>query len=167
MRFAGSQRARVSHLHTDSYGATINRRSACHNAKRRRVSRRYACFMSSGDRKVPSKSSPFAALAALRDDLPQGPTPEAASEPAPASDTFDGKVVVSRSKKGRGGKTVTTIAGVRGDESSLEALAHDLRKALGCGATVDDAMIVVQGDQVTRVRGFLEARGARRVIVGS
>ncbi len=112
-------------------------------------------------------SSPFAALAALRDALPAGPAPSPATTPVaetPAASLGD-KLVVSRSKKGRGGKTVTTIAGVT--ESLREALAHDLRKALGCGATVEDGLVVVQGDQTARVRTLLEARGVRKVIVGS
>jgi len=112
---------------------------------------------------VTSKKSPFDAFAALRDKLPEGRKDEA---PKPAAKTvFAEKVVVARSKKGRGGKVVTTIAGVI--PSALETMAHDLRKALGCGATVEDALIVVQGDQAPRVRTFLEARGAKRVIIGS
>ena len=61
-------------------------------------------------------------------------------------------------------EVVTTVTGVR---SALDALAHDLKKALGCGATVEDGVLVVQGDQTARVRAFLEARGARKVIIGS
>lgn len=113
-------------------------------------------------------SSPFAALAALRDALPAGPEPIPPSAPADKAaspSTLGDKLVVSRSKKGRGGKTVTTIAGVT--ESLREGLAHDLRKALGCGATVEDGLVVVQGDQTARVRTLLEARGVRKVIVGS
>jgi len=115
-------------------------------------------------------SSPFAKLAALRDTLPQGPTPRAQPEPAPekpkqAEDLGD-KLVVSRSKKGRGGKTVTTIAGVR-DAATRDTLAGELRRALGCGASVDDALVIVQGDQVPRVCALLEARGVRKVVVGT
>jgi translation initiation factor 1 len=113
--------------------------------------------------------SPFAALAALRDQLPEGPKPsgEAAgvSPLTKPSAEFAEKVIVARSKKGRGGKTVTLVTGVLA--KARDGLASDLRKALGCGATVDGEEIVVQGDQVPRVRTFLEARGARKVIVGS
>ncbi|MGZ5971535.1 MAG: translation initiation factor [Polyangiales bacterium] len=109
--------------------------------------------------------SPFAALEALRDSLPAGE----AKPPAPVAEApiaaLGEKIVVARSKKGRGGKTVTTIAGIRGD--ARESLAHDLRRALGCGASVDEALVVVQGDQLPRVRAFLEARGVRKVVVGS
>jgi len=113
------------------------------------------------------KGSPFAALAALRDRLPEGPQQsDKVQEPvAPANPAFDEKVIVSRSKKGRGGKVVTTIAGVHANVR--ETYAQELRKALGCGANVEDALIIVQGDQAPRVRAFLESKGARRVIVGS
>jgi translation initiation factor 1 len=127
--------------------------------------------MSTGGPKPKPASSPFAALAALRDALPPGPArseePAGPAAPPPkASRELGEKLVVSRSKKGRGGKTVTTIAGVP-DEATREALALELRRALGCGASVDDGLIVVQGDQVPRVRALLEARGVRKVIVGT
>ncbi len=125
--------------------------------------------------KPKAATSPFAALASLRASLPAGQAPPAPATPAspassppaasPASALGD-KLVVSRSKKGRGGKTVTTIAGVA-NAAAREALAVELRRALGCGASVDDALVVVQGDQVARVRAHLEARGVRKVVVGS
>lgn len=114
----------------------------------------------------PTSKSPFAALEALRDSLPKGTAseePKLTREAAAAQ--FEEKVVVSRSKKGRGGKVVTTVAGVR--ESAREALAQDIRRSFGCGATVEDDLVVVQGDQHARLRGFLEARGVRKVIVGA
>lgn len=129
--------------------------------------------MSTAGRSPKLASSPFAALAALRDSLPEGPpSADATPSPAPSSakataaSALGDKLVVSRSKKGRGGKTVTTVAGVA-DAEAREALALELRRALGCGASVDEALIVVQGDQVPRVRALLEARGVRKVIVGT
>jgi len=110
------------------------------------------------------KKSPFAALAALRDSLPEGPRKQEPAVEPPHNPQFAEKVIVARSKKGRGGKVVTTITGVK---SELDALTHELKKALGCGATVEDGVIVVQGDQTARVRAFLEGRGARKVIIGS
>src|SRR5690606_31406947 len=81
-------------------------------------------------------------------------TSEAAPPPAPTtvtgSERLGGKIVVRRSRKGRGGKTVTLVQGVDG---GVEELARRLRKALGCGTSVDDGEIVVQGDQVARVAG--------------
>jgi translation initiation factor 1 len=118
--------------------------------------------MGAGDKK---SSSPFAKLAALRDQLPQGPQKNQAPTREESAAQFDEKVIVARSKKGRGGKVVTTIAGVRAE--AREAMAQELRRSFGCGATVEDDLIIIQGDQVPRTRGFLEARGVRKVILGS
>jgi translation initiation factor 1 len=115
-------------------------------------------------------SSPFAVLAKLRDELPEGtPVPEATPVPEPASASpLAGKIVVARTRKGRGGKTVTLVSGMSARGEALDALARDLRQALGCGAAVEDGeRIVVQGDQVSRVRELLASMGARRIVVGS
>jgi translation initiation factor 1 len=111
-------------------------------------------------------SNPFAALQGMRDALPKGPEPKPATltrEVAAAQ--FEEKVVLSRSKKGRGGKLVTTIQGVR--EAARELIARDIRVAVGCGASIEDDLIVVQGDQAARLKGFLEGRGVRKVIIGA
>ena len=111
--------------------------------------------------------SPFAALAALRESLPEG-TAKSASAPAKAApDPFAGKIVISMSRKGRGGRTVTIVSGLRGGEAVLEGLCRELKKALGCGASVDGETIVVSGDIIDRTKGWLEGRGAKKLIVGT
>ena len=117
----------------------------------------------------PAAASPFAALAGLRERLPEAPPgADPAPAPLPAIDrTYGGKIVVARTKKGRGGKTVTTVAGIAAQGARLEKIAKELRQALGCGASVEDDVIVVQGEQAPRVRAFLEAKGAKRVVIGS
>jgi translation initiation factor 1 (eIF-1/SUI1) len=42
-----------------------------------------------------------------------------------------------------------------------------MRRALGCGASVDEGCIVVQGDLVTRVERWLLEHGAPKVVVGN
>jgi translation initiation factor 1 (eIF-1/SUI1) len=114
----------------------------------------------------PDKKSPFAALEAMKAALPAGEPPRAASKPeVVAKDEFEAKVVIARSRKGRGGKTVSTITGVKA--SAREAICRDLKKALGCGATIEDDAIVVLGDVADRARVWIEARGARRIVMGS
>jgi translation initiation factor 1 len=112
---------------------------------------------------VADKKSPFASLEALRESLPPGERPVAHAPSTP--DPFDAKLVVARSKKGRGGKTVTIVSGVR--DAARETTMRELKKALGCGATIEDATIVLQGDVSDRVKRWLEERGARRVVIGS
>lgn len=124
-----------------------------------------------GEPKKPA--SPFAALAALKESLPEG-APSSAAAVAPQAGSavavdrrFAGKLVVAKSRKGRGGKTVTAVRGVVGSASELDALARELKKALGCGASVEDGEILVQGEQEARVAAWLEGRGARRVVIGT
>lgn len=86
-------------------------------------------------------------------------SPEA---PAPAqAPPRPGRVVLRVERKGRGGKTVTTLTrhGLTG--ATCEDLARRLRKALGCGSTVEEEVIVVQGDQREPAARWLEAEGWR------
>ena len=95
-------------------------------------------------------------------------------KPVPAADTaaaidFGGakKLVVRRERKGRGGKTATVVEGIRVSPSALERIARELRRALGCGAGVEEGTIVVQGDLVARVERWLVEHGAPKVVVGN
>ena len=71
----------------------------------------------------------------------------------------DGIVRVSRETKGRGGKAVTLVRGVALPPDALAALGKELRTACGCGGTVKDGVIEVQGDHCDRVIAALQARG--------
>jgi translation initiation factor 1 len=96
------------------------------------------------------------------------PAAERTGEPQPAprddAPTTCGKVVVRRTRKGRGGKTVTLLEGL---PTPLDPWAKAARKALGCGARVEDADVVLQGDQVERAEAWLSSRGVGRVVRGS
>jgi len=100
-------------------------------------------------------------------DAPKAPPPPPTTA-SPAID-FGGarKLVVRRERKGRGGKTATVVEGIRVSPSALERMARELRRALGCGASVEDGCLVVQGDQVARVERWLVEHGAPKVVVGN
>lgn len=122
-------------------------------------------------------------LAALRDRLPAGPEPGPApgAEPAPPApgpatasektrSTVYGRaprLVVRRERKGHGGKTWTRVEGLVGSTVEIEAALREMKRALGCGASRDGNDVVVQGAPGERLVAFLEARGARKVVVGS
>ncbi len=55
-------------------------------------------------------------------------------------------VKVSRETKGRKGKCVTVIAGLPLDAAALEILAKQFKRKCGCGGTVRDGVIEIQGD---------------------
>src|SRR5262245_61740694 len=91
----------------------------------------------------------------LRDLLAaRGVTVAPATPPAPAPGDVDlsraAKVVLRRERKGRGGKTATVVAGLGLRPRELDRVARELKRALGCGATVEDDAIVVQGDLAAR-----------------
>jgi translation initiation factor 1 len=96
-------------------------------------------------------------------------SPEAPARP----DTGDidlsrvGKVVLRRERKGRGGKTATVVAGLGLSARDLERVARELKRALGCGATVEGDVVVLQGDLAARAGPWLTARGVRKIVVGS
>ena len=71
----------------------------------------------------------------------------------------DGVVRVSRETKGRGGKAVTVVRGVDLAPEHLADLGKQLRTSCGCGGTVKDGVIEVQGDHAERVVELLKARG--------
>ncbi len=71
----------------------------------------------------------------------------------------DGLVRVSRSTKGRGGKTVTLVKGLSLDEPTLAQLGKQLRAACGSGGTVKDGVIEVQGDHCDLVMQALIKQG--------
>jgi translation initiation factor 1 len=68
-------------------------------------------------------------------------------------------VRVRRDRKGRGGKTVTVIDGVRGSEEELSTLAQQLKKMCGAGGTVKDGTIEIQGDHREKVMAKLSTLG--------
>ena len=68
-------------------------------------------------------------------------------------------VRVGREAKGRGGKGVTVITGLRLSVAELEAMAGDLKRRCGCGGTVKDGVIEIQGDQRDAIVAALRARG--------
>ena len=72
----------------------------------------------------------------------------------------DGIARVRREKKrGRGGKTVTTISDLRLSTAELKTLASELKRKCGSGGSVVDRVIEIQGDKVDVVLAELAKRG--------
>jgi translation initiation factor 1 len=78
----------------------------------------------------------------------------------------DGIVRILRDRKGRGGKTVTLIAGLSGSPSALAQLTSDLKRMCGTGGTLRDDAIEIQGDHRERLRDELTRRGYKVKIAG-
>jgi translation initiation factor 1 len=105
--------------------------------------------------------SPFAALAGMRDQLPEGP---AATPPPEPEKKGPARAVVRLERKGRGGKEATLVEHLGLPPAELERWCKALKSALGCGGAVDGAAIVLQGDLRRRVEPLLLARGVRKVV---
>jgi translation initiation factor 1 len=80
---------------------------------------------------------------------------KAAEEPVPAKVAC----VLRLEKKGRGGKTVTVVAGLPRNASFLAGLAAELKRACGTGGTATADAVEVQGDQREKLRPLLAGRG--------
>ena len=76
-----------------------------------------------------------------------------------ASPKSDGVARVSRSSKGRGGKTVTLVSGLALDEVALAQLGKQLKALCGSGGTVKNGVIEVQGDHCEQVMHALLKQG--------
>lgn len=71
----------------------------------------------------------------------------------------DGIVRVGRETKGRKGKGVTIISGVSGGDEDLRKLCSELKTKCGCGGTVKNGIIEIQGDNRDKIIELLKSRG--------
>jgi translation initiation factor 1 len=84
----------------------------------------------------------------------------------PGSPPDDGVVRIQRDSRGRGGKTATTISGLPGTEMELDELLKSLKQFCGTGGTRDGRILVLQGDQRTRLMERLTVLGYRPKLAG-
>jgi translation initiation factor 1 len=97
--------------------------------------------------------------------LPELPEGEVKAPPSPAERPAPlwkpGRVVLRRETAHRGGKAVTVVDdfATHLPASFIDDVARRLRQACGCGGTIKNRQIEIQGDQVTKVRAFLESEG--------
>ncbi|AWO79466.1 MULTISPECIES: stress response translation initiation inhibitor YciH [Serratia] len=78
----------------------------------------------------------------------------------------DGIVRIQRQTSGRKGKGVCLIAGVDLDDVALDKLAAELKKKCGCGGSVKDGVIEIQGDKRDLLKQLLEAKGMKVKLAG-
>jgi len=76
-------------------------------------------------------------------------------EPVPAKVAC----VLRLEKKGRGGKTVTAVAGLPRNAAFLAGLAAELKRACGTGGTATEDTVEIQGDHRGTLRALLAAKG--------
>lgn len=80
-------------------------------------------------------------------------------EQKPKRPVGDGVVRIQRQTKGRKGKGVSIVTGLDLDDAPLKLLAAELKKVCGCGGSVKDGNIEIQGDARDKIKAHLEKKG--------
>jgi translation initiation factor 1 len=114
----------------------------------------------------PLATNPFAALSGAGLP-PASPQPLHNAPPEIRKQKNRGRVDIKRTTAGRGGKTVTIVTGFTGiGLPEKETLCKRMRNACGCGGTVKDGDIEIQGDQREKIAPILTAAGFQPVFAG-
>lgn len=71
----------------------------------------------------------------------------------------DGIVRIQRQTKGRKGKGVCLITGLDLEESKLKLMAAELKKICGCGGSLKEGVIEIQGDKREQIKAVLDKKG--------
>jgi uncharacterized repeat protein (TIGR03833 family) len=114
------------------------------------------------------KHNPFAQLAnkpELVAHLPNSTVPTTVvrrAQPAKPAPSAPSKVRLRWETKGRSGKAVVRITGL--PMENLDAIASRMRKALGCGATLEGDDLILLGSLTERAQQWLDQAGDLREI---
>ena len=85
-----------------------------------------------------------------------GPQPVSAVRQKGQHDGKGSTVHVLLDTRGRKGKSVTIVSGLRHNPATMEEIARILKQYCGAGGTVKEGKIEVQGDQRDRVSAKLK-----------
>jgi translation initiation factor 1 len=96
----------------------------------------------------------------------QAKAPSASHSTGKAAEPDDGIVRIHRETKGRGGKGVCVITGLKMNETQLKELAKKLKQQCSTGGTVKNHTIEIQGDQREKIKSVLEALGHKVKLAG-
>ncbi|NUF28086.1 stress response translation initiation inhibitor YciH [Gilliamella sp. ESL0254] len=78
----------------------------------------------------------------------------------------DGIIRIQRQTSGRKGKGVCVITGFDIDDAQLIQLAAELKKRCGCGGSIKDGIIEIQGDKRDLLKSLLEDKGYKVKLAG-
>lgn len=67
--------------------------------------------------------------------------------------------MIQLQRKGRGGKEVTVVTGLTLNGMEMLALLQQLKSSLGCGGTLKQQQLELQGNRIDEVKNALKSRG--------
>lgn len=76
-----------------------------------------------------------------------------------SSASGDGIVRIHRETSGRGGKQVTVVNGLGGDQARLKSLLKKMKSQCGSGGAQKGGSLEIQGDHRDTLKSFLEKQG--------
>jgi len=66
-------------------------------------------------------------------------------------------------KKGRGGKSVSIVKGLKMTNTMMKDIEKALKSLCGVGGSQKNGEIIIQGDQRDKIIKYLEGRGAKNI----
>ena len=78
----------------------------------------------------------------------------------------DGVVRIQKQTSGRKGAGVSVITGLDLSDDELKKLAAELKKRCGCGGSVKDGNIEIQGEKRDLLKQLLEQKGFKVKLAG-
>jgi translation initiation factor 1 len=78
----------------------------------------------------------------------------------------DGTVRIQREVKGRNGKTVTAVFGVPLEDEELQRFAKILKRRCGAGGSVEEGVILIQGDHRQTLLDEIKKQGYPAKLAG-
>lgn len=79
---------------------------------------------------------------------------------------LDGIIRIQREKKGRKGKTVTSVSGFQEGIDDLKQIAKNLKSQCGTGGSIKEGIIVIQGDHRQAIQRELRKQGFKVKLAG-
>ena len=88
------------------------------------------------------------------------------TEESPVTFTGDGIVRVHKETKGRKGKGMSVIKGINPLQHDLKKICKQLKQTCGCGGSVKENNIEIQGDAREKIKAHLEKLGMTVKLAG-
>lgn len=84
----------------------------------------------------------------------------------PAGESSSGGALIQLQRKGRGGKEVTVVTGLTLNGMEMLALLQELKSSLGCGGTLKQQQLELQGNRIEAIKSALKHRGIAAKVSG-